>query len=110
VLSNLEKNMLMPDLLVEFLSEEIPARMQRQAAENFKKMLTNKLVDAGLTYEMAYSYPTPRRLTCALKGVSAHSSERHEERKGPSVNAPQAAIATFQNTIMQQFLHLKQPV
>jgi len=85
----------MPDLLVEFLSEEIPARMQRQGAENFKKMLTNKLVDAGLTYEMAYSYATPRRLTCALRGVSVRSTPRHEVRKGPSINAPQAAIAGF---------------
>jgi len=85
----------MPDLLVELFCEEIPARMQRQGAENFKKMLTNKLVDAGLIYEAARCYWTPRRLTLDLRGLTSASHARHEIRKGPAINAPQAAIAGF---------------
>ncbi|MDE3175606.1 MAG: glycine--tRNA ligase subunit beta, partial [Pseudomonadota bacterium] len=49
----------MPDLLLELLSEEIPARMQRQAADDLKRLVTNALVDAGLTYEGAQSFATP---------------------------------------------------
>ena len=50
----------MPDLLLEFFSEEIPARMQARAAEDLKKLVTDKLVGAGLTYEGATAFATPR--------------------------------------------------
>ncbi|HEV2503038.1 MAG TPA: glycine--tRNA ligase subunit beta [Mesorhizobium sp.] len=85
----------MPDLLLELRSEEIPARMQRKAAGDLKKMLTDGLVDAGLTYEAAREYWTPRRLTLDIRGVTARSKDVREEIKGPSTKAPEQAIQGF---------------
>jgi glycyl-tRNA synthetase beta chain len=85
----------MPDLLLELRSEEIPAGMQRKAAGDLRKLLTDALVDAGLTYEGAREYWTPRRLTLDIRGLTAHSAEVREEKKGPSVSAPQQAIDGF---------------
>ena len=85
----------MPDLLLELRSEEIPARMQRKAAGDLKKLVTDALVDAGLTYEAAREYWTPRRLTLDVRGVTAKSADIREERKGPRVDAPEKAIEGF---------------
>ncbi|MCA0276086.1 MAG: glycine--tRNA ligase subunit beta [Proteobacteria bacterium] len=85
----------MPDLLLELRSEEIPARMQRKAAGDLRKMLTDGLVEAGLTYEAAREYWTPRRLTLDIRGLTARSKDIHEDRKGPSTKAPEAAIQGF---------------
>ena len=85
----------MPDLLLELRSEEIPARMQRKAAGDLRKLVTDALVEAGLTYEGAREYWTPRRLTLDIRGVTAHSADMREEKKGPAVNAPQQAIDGF---------------
>lgn len=85
----------MPDLLLELRSEEIPAGMQRKAAGDLRKLLTDALVDAGLTYEGAREYWTPRRLALDIRGLTAHSAEVREEKKGPSVSAPQQAIDGF---------------
>ncbi|MBB3930606.1 glycyl-tRNA synthetase beta chain [Kaistia hirudinis] len=85
----------MPDLLLELFSEEIPARMQRKAADDLKKLVTNALVDAGLPYEGAKAFATPRRLALVVHGVPAHSAATREERKGPKVGAPDAAIQGF---------------
>jgi len=85
----------MPDLLLELRSEEIPARMQRKAAGDLRKMVTDGLVEAGLTYEAAREYWTPRRLTLDLRGLTARSKDVHEEIKGPSTKAPPQAIEGF---------------
>ena len=85
----------MPNLLIELFSEEIPARMQAGAAENLKTLLTNSLVEAGLTYAGAKAFSTPRRLTLAVEGLSAESPTIREERKGPKVGAPEQAIEGF---------------
>jgi glycyl-tRNA synthetase beta chain len=85
----------MPDLLLEFLSEEIPARMQARAAEDLKKLITDGLVDAGLVYEGAKAFVTPRRLALSVHGVPARQPDVKEEKKGPRVGAPQNAIAGF---------------
>ncbi|MCF7643985.1 glycine--tRNA ligase subunit beta [Bacillus subtilis] len=85
----------MPDLLLELFSEEIPARMQRKAAGDLKKMITDGLVEAGLTYEAATPYWTPRRLTLDIRGLTVRSKDVHEDIKGPSVSAPEAAIQGF---------------
>ena len=85
----------MPDLLIELFSEEIPARMQQKAAGDLRALVTNALVDAGLTYEGAKEYWTPRRLTLDLRGLSARSADIREERKGPRTDAPQKAIEGF---------------
>jgi glycyl-tRNA synthetase beta chain len=85
----------MPDLLIELFSEEIPARMQRQAAEDLKRLVTNALVERNLLYEGAQSFVTPRRLTLHVVGLPAAQAHSHEERKGPRVGAPDAAIQGF---------------
>jgi len=85
----------MPDLLIELFSEEIPARMQRRAAEDLKTKMTNGLVEAGLTYAHAQAFSTPRRLTLALEGVLGESPTVTEDRKGPRVDAPEKAIEGF---------------
>jgi glycyl-tRNA synthetase beta chain len=85
----------MPDLLLELFSEEIPARMQARAAEDLRKAVTDRLVDAGLTYDGAKAYVTPRRLTLAVYGVPVRQPDLREEKKGPRVGAPEAAIAGF---------------
>jgi glycyl-tRNA synthetase beta chain len=85
----------MPDLLLEFLSEEIPARMQARAADNLRKIVTDRLVAVGLTYEGAKAFATPRRLALSVHGVPARSPDVKDERKGPKVGAPEQAIAGF---------------
>ncbi|MGI0525629.1 glycine--tRNA ligase subunit beta [Rhizobium giardinii] len=85
----------MPDLLLELRSEEIPARMQRKAAGDLKKLLTDALVEAGLTYEGAREYWTPRRLTLDIRGLNTRSANVREERKGPRTDANEKAIEGF---------------
>lgn len=85
----------MPELLLELFSEEIPARFQRRAAEDLKKAVTNALVDAGLVYEGAKAFVTPRRLALTVTGLPARSPDTREEKKGPKVGAPQPAIDGF---------------
>jgi glycyl-tRNA synthetase beta chain len=85
----------MPDLLLEFFSEEIPARMQGRAAEDLRKLVTDALVEAGLVYDGAKAFVTPRRLALAVHGVPARQPDLKEERKGPKVGAPDQAIQGF---------------
>jgi glycyl-tRNA synthetase beta chain len=85
----------MPDLLIELFSEEIPARMQARAAEDLKKLVTDRLVGAGLTYEGAKAFATPRRLALAVQGVPGRQPDVKEEKRGPRVGAPEGAIQGF---------------
>ena len=85
----------MPELLLEFLSEEIPARMQERAAQDLRKLVTDALVEHGLLYEGARALVTPRRLVLVVDGLAAATQETVEERKGPRVDAPQSAIDGF---------------
>jgi glycyl-tRNA synthetase beta chain len=85
----------MADLLIELFSEEIPARMQARAREDLKSLLTNGLVEAGLTYASAGAFSTPRRLVLSIEGLSAESRAVREERKGPRTDAPAAALDGF---------------
>ncbi|GAA5067358.1 glycine--tRNA ligase subunit beta [Roseibacterium beibuensis] len=85
----------MPDLLLELFSEEIPARMQARAAEDLKRLVTDGLVEAGLTYAGAGAFSTPRRLVLALEGLSAESPTMREERRGPRTDAPEKALEGF---------------
>ena len=85
----------MPDLLLELFSEEIPARMQARAAEDLRKLVTGRLVNAGLVYEGAKAFVTPRRLALAVQGIPVRQPDVKEEKKGPRVGAPEAAIQGF---------------
>ncbi len=85
----------MPELLLELFSEEIPARMQAQAAEDLKKLVTGALVERGMTYEGAAAFATPRRLALHVAGLPARQPDTREEKKGPRVGAPDAAVQGF---------------
>jgi len=85
----------MPELLIELFSEEIPARMQQKAADDLRALVTNALVEAGLTYEGAQAHGGARRIVLSVEGLDAKAADVNEERKGPRVDAPQAAIDGF---------------
>jgi len=85
----------MPDLLLELFSEEIPARMQAKAADDLRRMVTDRLVAEGLVYEGAKAFATPRRLALTVQGIPARQSDLKEERRGPRVGGPDAAIQGF---------------
>jgi glycyl-tRNA synthetase beta chain len=85
----------MPDLLLELFSEEIPARMQTQAAADLRRLVTDALVARGLLYEGAASFATPRRLALHIAGLPARQPDTREEKKGPRVGAPEAAVQGF---------------
>jgi glycyl-tRNA synthetase beta chain len=85
----------MPDLLLELFSEEIPARMQAKAAEDLRRMVTDKLVAEGLVYEGAKAFATPRRLALTVHGIPARQPDLKDERRGPRVGGPEAAIQGF---------------
>ncbi|HEY1543811.1 MAG TPA: glycine--tRNA ligase subunit beta [Xanthobacteraceae bacterium] len=85
----------MPDLLLELFSEEIPARMQARAAEDLKTIVTGKLVDAGLVYEGAKAFATPRRLALTIQGLPVRQPDLREEKKGPRLGSPAKAIEGF---------------
>ncbi|MEM8631306.1 MAG: glycine--tRNA ligase subunit beta [Pseudomonadota bacterium] len=85
----------MPDLLIELFSEEIPARMQARAADDLRKLVTDGLVDAGLTYAGAKAFVTPRRLALSVHGLPTESPAVREERKGPKADAAENALNGF---------------
>jgi glycyl-tRNA synthetase beta chain len=85
----------MPDLLFELFSEEIPARMQAKAADDLRRMVTDKLVAEGLVYDGARAFATPRRLTLTVHGIPARQSDLKTERRGPKIGAPDAAVQGF---------------
>jgi glycyl-tRNA synthetase beta chain len=85
----------MPDLLLELFSEEIPARMQAKAADDLRRMVTDKLVAEGLVYEGAKAFATPRRLALTVVGIPVRQPDLKEERRGPRVGGPDAAIQGF---------------
>jgi glycyl-tRNA synthetase beta chain len=85
----------MAELLLELFSEEIPARMQIRAAEDLARLIGDKLKDAGLKFDTVQSFATPRRLTAVVDGLPARSPDVNEEKKGPRVGAPEAAVQGF---------------
>jgi glycyl-tRNA synthetase beta chain len=85
----------MSDLLLELFSEEIPARMQRRAAEDLRKLVTDALVERGFVYEGAKAFATPRRLALNVVGLPAKGRDVREERRGPRVGSPDKAIEGF---------------
>jgi glycyl-tRNA synthetase beta chain len=85
----------MPDLLLELFSEEIPARMQAKAADDLRRMVTDKLVAEGLVYDGAKAFATPRRLALTVHGIPARQPDLKEERRGPRVGGAEPAIQGF---------------
>jgi glycyl-tRNA synthetase beta chain len=85
----------MAELLLELLSEEIPARMQVRAAEDLRRLVTEGLRAHGLPTGQSRAFATPRRLALVVEGVPAKAPDLSEERRGPRLNAPAQAIAGF---------------
>ncbi|MCH7932175.1 MAG: glycine--tRNA ligase subunit beta [Proteobacteria bacterium] len=85
----------MAELLLELLSEEIPARMQARAAEDLKRLVCQGLKDAGLEFDRAEAFATPRRLALVVDGLPKKQPDQKIERKGPRVGAPKAALEGF---------------
>jgi glycyl-tRNA synthetase beta chain len=85
----------MPDLLLELFSEEIPARMQVQAAKDLERLVVGALSDRGLLFEAVRGFAGPRRLTLAITGLPVKQPDVSEEKKGPRVGAPDKAIEGF---------------
>jgi glycyl-tRNA synthetase beta chain len=85
----------MPDLLLELFSEEIPARMQAKAADDLRRMVTDKLVADGLVYEGARAFATPRRLALTVHGIPQRQPDLKTERRGPKIGAPDTAVQGF---------------
>lgn len=89
----------MPELLIEILSEEIPARMQARAADDLKRLVTAGLKEAGLEFSSADAYVTPRRLALVVDGVPEKQPDVSEEKRGPNVNAPEQAVNGFKGSL-----------
>ncbi len=85
----------MAELLLEILSEEIPARMQARAAEDLKRLVTGGLEEAGLEFKSARAFATPRRLALVVDGLPAKTPDISEERRGPRADAPDRAVEGF---------------
>ena len=85
----------MAEFLLEALSEEIPARMQKRAAEEFSQIFTSELEKVGLAHEPANYFVTPRRIAVSIDGLPLQQSTVVEERRGPRVDAPAAALDGF---------------
>jgi glycyl-tRNA synthetase beta chain len=85
----------MPDLLLELFCEEIPARMQQQAALDLKRLVTDALAEHNLFGDSAGSFVTPRRLALHIVGLPARQRDTRELKKGPRVDAAAAAIQGF---------------
>src|ERR1700682_2037018 len=85
----------MPDLLFELFSEEIPARMQAKAADDLRRMVTDRLVAEGLVYGGPEAFAPPGPLTLTVHGIPSRQSDLKEERRGPRVGGPEAAIQGF---------------
>jgi glycyl-tRNA synthetase beta chain len=85
----------MAELLLEVLSEEIPARMQPQAAADLERLICAGLADAGLSHGRTRTFVTPRRLALVVDGLPLAQPDALEERRGPRADAPEAAVAGF---------------
>jgi len=85
----------MSELLLELLSEEIPARMQARAADDLKRLVTDGLKAAGLEFSKAEAFATPRRLALVVDGLPARQPDLRDEKKGPRVGSPEKAIEGF---------------
>ncbi len=89
----------MPELLLELLSEEIPARMQVRAAQDLKRLVCDGLKKAGLAFDRAEAFVTPRRLALVVDGLPDKQPDVTEERKGPRVDAPEKAVHGFLKSV-----------
>lgn len=89
----------MAEFLLELFSEEIPARMQSRAGDDLRRLVTAKLDEAGLSYDRAACFATPRRLALVVDGLPDRQPDTREERRGPRVDAPDKAVEGFLKSV-----------
>ncbi|MAF95389.1 MAG: glycine--tRNA ligase subunit beta [Rhodospirillaceae bacterium] len=89
----------MAELLLELLSEEIPARMQAKAADDLKRLVCEGLKKAGLEFESAEAFVTPRRLALVVDGLPEKLAAKSDEKRGPRIDAPKKAVAGFKGSL-----------
>lgn len=94
----------MAELLLELFSEEIPARMQERARADLGRLLKERLGASSLAFDETETFATPRRLAAVVTGVPDKTPDLREERKGPRVGAPEAAINGFLKSVGLQSL------
>ncbi len=97
----------MTELLLELFSEEIPARMQEDAALQLKEIVTQKLVHELLTVISISTYSTPRRITMVIEGLPKQQPDKMEEKRGPRINAPRQALDGFLKSVNLREEHLE---
>ena len=89
----------MPELLIELFSEEIPARMQKRASDDLKRLVTDGLKAGGLIFTSAEAFATPRRLALVVDGLPEKQPDVREERRGPRADAREKALAGFKGSL-----------
>jgi len=89
----------MPELLLELLSEEIPARMQDRARADLERLVTDGLKEAGLDWSGVWTFSTPRRIGLSVEGLPERQPDVRQERKGPRVGSPDKAIDGFLRSV-----------
>ena len=85
----------MAELLLELVSEEIPARMQARGAAELARLVGARLAAAGLACDPPAAYATPRRLALVVERLPDRRPDAREEKRGPRVDAPEKAIQGF---------------
>ncbi|MCX7337683.1 MAG: glycine--tRNA ligase subunit beta [Alphaproteobacteria bacterium] len=91
----------MNELLIEFYSEEIPARMQCQAEKDSKVLLESILTAQNASFQTVQSFIAPQRLTLCVSGLDEATKDIKESRRGPKVDAPVAAFQGFLKSVGQ---------
>ena len=89
----------MGEFLLELFSEEIPARMQKRAAEDLNRLIIEGLKNNALTFESSTSHITPHRLCVVVEGLISKQPNTRDERRGPKVDAPVVAVEGFLNSV-----------
>ncbi|MEM9624627.1 MAG: glycine--tRNA ligase subunit beta [Pseudomonadota bacterium] len=89
----------MAELLLELLSEEIPARMQVRAKEDLGSLVSKALDEAELSYGKVETFATPRRLVLVIEDLASQQQDVDVERKGPRVGAPEKALEGFKRSL-----------
>ncbi len=89
----------MPELLLELLSEEIPARMQDRARADLERLIADGLKEAGLDWSGLWAFSTPRRIGLSVDDLPERQPDVRQERKGPRVGSPDRAIEGFLRSV-----------
>ena len=83
------------NLLLEFFSEEIPARMQLNSERQLKNLFTKSLLQKDIAFDSLKTFSSPRHLSIIIKNIELEQKDQKLEKKGPRFDANQKAIDGF---------------